>query len=129
MRASYRPRKSDLQPRESANFFHQARESALECGREVDRIMPHRRRRCPADILRLLLLQFSRPIIVANLIAWPVSFYLMRDWLQGFAYRIDMTILPYAGAAILVLLIAWATVGGHAWRVARTNPIHALRYE
>ena len=81
------------------------------------------------DIVRLLVWQFSRPVIVANLIAWPVAWWLMRDWLNGFDQRIALTPIPFLIAAFLALAIAIATVAGHSIRIARANPIHALRYE
>jgi putative ABC transport system permease protein len=81
------------------------------------------------DIVRLLVWQFSRPVLVANLIAWPVAWWMMRDWLNGFDQRIPLTPLPFVVAAAVALGIAVATVVGHSVRVARANPIHALRYE
>jgi putative ABC transport system permease protein len=82
-----------------------------------------------ADIVALLAWQFSRPVIIANLIAWPVAWWVMRDWLNGFALRIDLGPGPFALAGLLALVIALGTVSGHALRIARTSPIHALRYE
>jgi putative ABC transport system permease protein len=81
------------------------------------------------DIVRLLVWQFSRPVLIANLIAWPIAWWLMRDWLNGFDTRIALGPTPFAVAGALTLGIALATVAGHAIRVARTNPINALRYE
>ena len=81
------------------------------------------------DIVRLLVWQFSRPVIIANIIAWPVAWWLMRDWLNGFDQRIALTPIPFLVAAAIALGIAVATVVGHAVKVARANPIHALRYE
>jgi putative ABC transport system permease protein len=81
------------------------------------------------DIVRLLVWQFSKPVVIANLIAWPVAWWLMRDWLNTFDARIALGPLPFAIAAILALGIAIGTIGAHAWRVARANPIAALRYE
>ena len=81
------------------------------------------------DIVRLLLWQFSIPILVANLIAWPVAWYYLHVWLQGFAYRINLSPLYFVGAGLAALLVAWATVFVHARRVANANPVHALRYE
>ena len=81
------------------------------------------------DIVRLLVWQFSHPVLIANLIAWPVAWWVMRDWLNGFDTRIALTPVPFLEAGLLALLIAIATIAAHAWRVARTNPIHALRYE
>jgi len=81
------------------------------------------------DVVFLLLWQFSIPVLIANLIAWPVAWYYLHGWLQGFAYRIPLSPLYFLGAGLLALLIAWATVFSHARRVAGANPIHALRYE
>ncbi|NUQ18799.1 MAG: FtsX-like permease family protein [Sphingomonas sp.] len=81
------------------------------------------------DIVRLLVWQFSRPVIIANIIAWPVAWWMMRGWLNTFDQRITLTPVPFVIAAAIALGIAIATVVGHAVRVARANPIHALRYE
>ena len=81
------------------------------------------------DIVRLLVWQFSRPVIIANVIAWPIAWWMMRDWLNGFDERIPLTPVPFLIAAAIALGIAIATVVGHAVKVARANPIHALRYE
>lgn len=82
-----------------------------------------------SSIIKLLMWQFSKPVLVANLIAWPIAWFTMQEWLSGYAYRIDLNILPFLLAGSIALLIAWSTVSIHAWRVARTSPIHALRYE
>jgi putative ABC transport system permease protein len=81
------------------------------------------------DIVQLLVWQFTKPVVVANLIAWPVAWWVMRDWLNTFDLRIDLGLTPFALAGLLALGIAVGTIAGHAIRVARTNPIHALRYE
>jgi putative ABC transport system permease protein len=81
------------------------------------------------DLVFLLLWQFSIPVIIANAIAWPVAWYYLQDWLQGFAYRVPLSPLYFLGAGAVALLVAWATVFVHARRVAGANPIHALRYE
>jgi len=81
------------------------------------------------DIVRLLVWQFSQPVLIANLIAWPVAWWLMRDWLNGFDQRIALGPTPFLISGAIALGIAIATVVGHSVRVARANPIHALRYE
>ena len=81
------------------------------------------------DIVRLLAWQFSKPVIVANLIAWPVAWWVMRDWLNGFDVRVGLGPTPFLLAGLLALAIALGTIAGHALRVARSNPINALRYE
>jgi putative ABC transport system permease protein len=77
----------------------------------------------------LLVWQFSKPVILANLIAWPVAWWLMRDWLNTFDARISLTPTPFLLAGLLALAIAIGTIAGHAMKVARLNPVHALRYE
>jgi putative ABC transport system permease protein len=81
------------------------------------------------DIVRLLAWQFSKPVIIANLIAWPVAWWVMRDWLNSFDTRIDLGPTPFLLAGLLALAIAIGTIAGHAMKVARSNPINALRYE
>ena len=81
------------------------------------------------DIVKLLAWQFSKPIIIANLIAWPVAWWVMRNWLDDFEARIDLGPAPFVIAGLLALAIALGTIAGHAIKVARANPIHALRYE
>lgn len=79
------------------------------------------------DIIKLLLLQFSKPILVANIIAWPLAYLNMEDWLSAFSYRIDIGLAYFLFAGFITLIIAWCVVAGHALKVARTNPIKALR--
>ncbi len=80
----------------------------------------------------LLLTQFSRPVLLANILSWPLCWYAVSEWLNGFTNRIDL--LPWFAGVVTVailatLLLAWGTVASHALRVARTSPIFALRYE
>jgi putative ABC transport system permease protein len=81
------------------------------------------------QVVWLLLTQFSAPVLLANLIAWPLAWYYLDHWLQGFAYRITLSPLYFAAVGLAALAIAWVTVLNHALRVANANPIHALRYE
>jgi putative ABC transport system permease protein len=81
------------------------------------------------DVFRLLIGQFLRPVVIANLIAWPLAFVLMREWLNGFTQRIELTPVYFLTATTLALLVALLTVAGQAFRVARADPGVALRYE
>ena len=81
------------------------------------------------DILRFLGWQFARPVLWANVVAWPLAYICMHRWLEGFAYHVDLNPLVFVAASVLALLIALATVSGHALMVARTRPVEALRYE
>ena len=80
-------------------------------------------------ILRLLIWQFSQPVLWANLLAWPVAFLVMNWWLHGFAYHVDQSPWVFLAAGASALVVAWATVFIHALRVARAKPVGALRYE
>jgi putative ABC transport system permease protein len=82
-----------------------------------------------ADILRVLLWQFTRPILWSILIAWAVAGFLMDRWLHGFAYHVALDPRVMLGAAALGLAIGLCTVGGHCYLVARAKPVAALRYE
>ena len=81
------------------------------------------------NIVGLLLRQFAKPALWANLIAWPVTAYAMQHWLQEFAYHVDLALWLFPAAAGLALLIALLTVSTHAILVARAKPVAALRYE
>jgi putative ABC transport system permease protein len=81
------------------------------------------------DIFHLLLWQFSKPILWANLIAWPVAWWTMNRWLTSFAYHVDLPPWLFLASGGAALLIACATVLTHALLVARAKPVSALRYE
>lgn len=83
------------------------------------------------DIIQILAWQFSKPVLIANVIAWPVAFYVMQNWLQSFQYRLgnDFILVVLILASIFALILAWLTVASRAFKVARANPIKALRYE
>ncbi len=81
------------------------------------------------DIVRLLLLQFSRPVLIAIFIAAPLAWVTAGLYLNFFAERAAMPVGLFLEAGIALLLLAWVTVINHALRVARSNPILALRYE
>ncbi len=82
-----------------------------------------------ADIVKLLVGQFLRPVLIANLIAWPLAFIAMRTWLAGFDDRIALSPLYFLGATLLALAIAVLTVIGQAVRASRATPAWALRHE
>lgn len=81
------------------------------------------------EIISLFAWQFSKPVIAANILAWPLSWYFVNDWLTGYAYRIDIQTSVFLIAGIIVLGISTLTVSYQALRVATRNPIKALRYE
>jgi putative ABC transport system permease protein len=81
------------------------------------------------DIVRLLLWSFTKPVLVANLIAWPLGWWVMDRWLQGFSARISLSPWLFLAAGGAALAIAAITVSAHTLRVASAKPVGALRYE
>ena len=82
-----------------------------------------------SDIIQLMVGQFSKPVILANIIALPIAWFLMDGWLASFEYRIDLNILWFIGAGVAALFIAWTTVISYSLKAARSNPADALRCE
>ena len=66
---------------------------------------------------------------IANLIGWPVAYFLMSTWLNDFAYRIELEPIVFVATGLLTLGIVVVTVCGQAWRAACANPVDALRDE
>ncbi len=81
------------------------------------------------DIVKMLVWSFTKPVLWANLVAWPVAYLLMSHWLSGFAYHIDLDAWLFFAAGGFALVIAWMTIGAHAFMVAGAKPVKALRYE
>jgi putative ABC transport system permease protein len=81
------------------------------------------------EVVFLLVKQFLKWVVIANLIAWPMAWFAMRRWLQGFAYQTSLTVWIFILSGILALGIALFTVGYQAIRAARANPVDSLRYE
>ena len=73
--------------------------------------------------------QFALWVLLANIIAWPVSYYILNNWLQDFVYRIDLTIWPFLLAGIIALLIAVITISFQLIKAAIANPVDSLKYE
>jgi putative ABC transport system permease protein len=81
------------------------------------------------QVTGLLLWQFTRPVLVANVIAWPVAYYLMSAWLKNFARRVELDWWLFVTAGGAALAIAVAAVLVHTWRMSGTRPVEALRHE
>jgi putative ABC transport system permease protein len=81
------------------------------------------------EIVHLLLWQVSQPVLLANVLAWPVAYYVMAAWLQGFARRVELDWWLFAGAAAVTLAVAIAAVSMHTWVMAGARPVEALRYQ
>ena len=81
------------------------------------------------DIVRLLMWQFTKPVLWANLIAWPQAAWLMTRWLETFTHHIDLPLWLFPATGAVTLTIALLTVSVHSILVARAKPVAALRYE
>ena len=82
-----------------------------------------------SSIVGLISKDFLILVGVANLIAWPASYFIMKKWLQNFAYRIDIGLGIFALAAALALFIALLTISFQTIKAAVANPVDSLRYE
>ncbi|UCF85723.1 MAG: ABC transporter permease, partial [Desulfobacteraceae bacterium] len=80
------------------------------------------------EVVVLLSRQFAKWIIAANLIAWPVAYLAMKNWLFNFAYRTDIPLWIFPVAGILTLLVALMTVSYQSVKAATANPADSLRY-
>jgi len=80
-------------------------------------------------IVTLLGKEYIRLVIIANIIAWPVGYFAMKNWLQNFAYRIDLNVWMFILAAASALFIASITVSYQTFKAALANPADTLRYE
>jgi len=81
------------------------------------------------SIVFLLSRDFSKSVLAANLIAWPVGWYSMTVWLRNFAYRTAISPWIFLGAGMAALAIAWLTVSLQTLKSARTNPVDTLHFE
>ena len=81
------------------------------------------------EIITILIKDFTQWILLANLIAWPIAWYIMNRWLQNFAYKTDISWWEFALSGGIALVIALATVSFQAIKAATANPVESLRYE
>jgi putative ABC transport system permease protein len=82
-----------------------------------------------SNVVILLSRDFTKWVILANVVAWPAAFLAMNRWLQNFAYRIDLAVWIFALSGVIALVIALLTVSTKALKAAAANPIDSLRYE
>jgi len=81
------------------------------------------------SIIKTISEEFIILIAIANIIAWPLAYLFMGEWLISFAYRINLTPIPFFVAGIMSFTIAFVTLGWKIFRAARSNPVEALKYE
>ena len=80
-------------------------------------------------IISLVSRDFLRLVFIGNVSAWPIAYYVIDRWLQDFSYRIDPNIGHFLFGGGLVVLIVFLTVGCLAVKVAKNDPVKAIRYE
>jgi ABC-type antimicrobial peptide transport system permease subunit len=81
------------------------------------------------DVLFLTTSEYLVIVLVANIFAWPLAYYVMNKWLQDFAYRIDLTWTTFAFAGGIALIVALLTVSVQSIRAGLANPVDSLRTE
>jgi putative ABC transport system permease protein len=81
------------------------------------------------SIVVLLSKEFTRLVLIAFFLAAPVAYVVMNGWLDGFAYRAEISWWMYAAAALSALAVAWLTVGYQSVKAALADPVDSLRYE
>ncbi|RPH34149.1 MAG: ABC transporter permease [Bacteroidales bacterium] len=80
------------------------------------------------DIISLFTLSFVKWVVIANIIAWPIAWYLCDKWLQDFAYRVEISLLIFPLIALATILLAIVTISFQTWKTANLNPVESLRH-
>lgn len=81
------------------------------------------------QVIWMLLRDFTKPVIIANIIAWPLAYFAARFYLNVFMHRISLTIWPFLLSMVLTAAVAWLAVAGQAYRAGRVQPARVLRTE
>jgi putative ABC transport system permease protein len=82
-----------------------------------------------SGIVLMLSREFTKWVVIANAIAWPIAYFVMNQWIQNFPYRVNIGIGLFFASSLIVLLIGLLTVSYQAIRAALANPVNSLRYE
>ena len=77
----------------------------------------------------MLAKESAKWVLIANAIAWPVTYFALAHWLQNFAYRTRIGIWIFVLSAFLALLIAMMTISYQSIKAGRIDPVESLRYE
>lgn len=81
------------------------------------------------QILILLNKNFTKPVLASMIISVPIAYFILKNWLNNFAYRTELTIWIFVGVCVLALTITWITVSAHSFRTAKMNPVDSLKSE
>ena len=82
-----------------------------------------------SSVAFLLSREYTKWVLLANVLAWPIAYLAMHKWLEGFAYRVDMSVITFVLAGLWTLFIALFTVSYQAIKASIANPVEALRHE
>jgi putative ABC transport system permease protein len=82
-----------------------------------------------SGVVFMLTFEFGKLVILANIIAWPIAYFVMKRWLQDFAFRINLSLDKFFISAAVVLTIALITVSYHSVRAALADPVRTIKYE
>ena len=82
-----------------------------------------------SGIVCLLSKEFTKWVLLANLLAWPIAYFVMEKWLQGFAYRTNIGLSVFILSSLLSLIVAMLTVAYQAMKAAFASPMKAIKYE
>ena len=81
------------------------------------------------QIMSMLNRDFIKLVLIANLLSWPITYLLAKDWLSNFSYQIDMPLTPYLFATAISMFIALLTVSTQSYLAANSDPVEAIKYE
>ncbi len=81
------------------------------------------------EIIQLLLMVFAKLLLIASVLAIPITYFLSAKWLERFVYKTPLSIGVFSLALLILVMITLITVGYETWKAARTNPVNTLRHE
>jgi putative ABC transport system permease protein len=79
------------------------------------------------DISKLFLWKFAKPVLIANMIAIPIAFYVVIEWLSGFPYRLHVSLINFFVVSVLSLVVCWIAVGYHIIKISNVSLSHTFR--
>ena len=82
-----------------------------------------------ANVVGMLTKEFTRLVLIAFILAIPIAWYFMNEWLKAIAYKTEVGIWPFLVAGLVAIIIAWLTVSFQSLRAAKANPVNSLRSE
>jgi putative ABC transport system permease protein len=80
-------------------------------------------------LIAFLLYNTVRLVIISSVVAWPIAYYFLRNWLNDFTFRIKLSPVDFIIASAVILVISLTTIAGHIWYASTRNPVESLRYE